>query len=862
VNFQGQHILCSHRDGSVSAWECNESKSVYTLLHLVPTVSFDGFYPRNKMVQVFADKKIHDSEFGDKIQLLVTTANEEAGGYLHLFSARDFGSLEEIRLESMLRLLPQQCTAFALQPPGENGDSNQVALGSNIGTLEVVDLLSGQIARSFRVHGSALLGVKWLRGNLVLSFAVENVSENAFKNHLVVLDTASGKKRVVRGGAGNDPSALRGVRTSKSGNHFLLIFKNGITEIWRLERPSLACSRIRVMNLPFTCIEFVQDIPPFFLSRERATTLDGSTAGLNTSLGGLMSSAENRNARSRSGSQAETNSNQGKEILLFALPDRSLGAVEVSGQTKKLRDIKPNFPVIDASPGEFVSALACNEQNLIVGTSSGEVKVWSQSKDQFGVYKLANWEGSVRKIISDPCLISSDFLVLSAKNMFHRINVDHMPLKIVRVEGNTPGTEVLDIIWSKNCLGRQYVTCTRDGVFIYSDQAGLASKITIKNILLDPKMPDRLAMYMQKSLPLTKSGGGALLDQQYSSEFRSMAEGLELTDVEMQQAHESYRKCLAELTGGQNGISALIDHYSSSLASASLGSLDCMKLLSSNFGRTSEEFDFWAKLADTLNNVMEGNYGGVGCLWDAAKQKAKAAKSIYWHESYTGPLNATKRERRVLEYFVLGDRESAIAFLLAASPDDSSSFYKDALRALGLASFRLTSPAEMTGAESFSPSQGSANSLQEKASKVLSAHCAGKGDILSSIVMLGLIGRNLDAVIQLQDVGMWEHAATMTASYLEGDQRQEALERWALHVIQAQKNLWRGLGILLSCGLYVETLEILNKEGLSLSFLTLFDYIERLYTERGREHMLGSERFRTMKKRHLIVMAKRLCNDN
>ena len=93
----------------------------------------------------------------------------------------------------------------------------------------------------------------------------------------------------------------------------------------------------------------------------------------------------------------------------------------------------------------------------------------------------------------------------------------------------------------------------------------------------------------------------------------------------------------------------------------------------------------------------------------------------------------------------------------------------------------------------------------------------------------------------------------MTASYLEGDQRQEALERWAYHVIGEQKNLWRGLGILVSCGLYVETLEVMNREGLSLSFLTLFGRVEGL-----QGGVLQTERFKTMRRRHQIVVAKNL----
>jgi len=300
-----------------------------------------------------------------------------------------------------------------------------------------------------------------------------------------------------------------------------------------------------------------------------------------------------------------------------------------------------------------------------------------------------------------------------------------------------------------------------------------------------------------------------------------MASELGLTDLECQQAFESYKKFVAEVEGEENGLSELIRHYAacSSSGGPGLDPLDCMKLVASHFSKSPEEFAFWDKLPDTMGNVLEGNYGGRKCLWDAVTQKNEAAKSIYWHESFTGTLNPSKSERRVLQYFVLGDRESAIAFLLAASPTDED-FYKHALRALSLASFPPTNSAAANLPR---------NTLQEKASKVISAHCSSSDDILSSTVILGLVGRTLDAVFQLQDAGLWEHAATMTASYLEGEERRQALERWADHVIHSQKNGWRGLGILLSAGYVGKVLEHFHAEGNALAQTTLLGYLRAHY---------------------------------
>jgi hypothetical protein len=593
----------------------------------------------------------------------------------------------------------------------KGGNSCQAALGTNIGTIEVVDLMRGQIARSFKVHQAPVLGLKWLMEDLILSFSVSKVSENAFHNQLVLIDVSSGSQKVIRGASGNDSSPLRGIRTSQSGKHFLLLFKNGITEIWRLavEIPACSVSRIRVLNMPFTIVEFVTDIP-FFFTRQRSGS-DSSSNSILPSQQRRRSSVDQSQVRKsyesnlkvddagagganrkRSESQAEgsdANASEQKEIVLFALPDRSLGAVEISQTTKKLRDLKPNFPFIDIPPGEMISAISCTEQTLIVGTSSGELKLWTQSREQYISYKLANWEGSARRIISDPCSMSSDFLVLSGRNMFHRINVDHMPLKVHKAESNLPGTEILDVTWAKTENGRQYVMCTKDGLLIYSDQARAFDQGMTKSILLDPKTPERLSVYMQRCLPLETAK-----EDMKEPTFQQMVSDFKLSELEVRQAFEGYKKFVADLSYGCDGLADLMRYYSSRIGTAQgaaappMDALECMKVAASEFGRCEEEFQFWDKLPATLANVIEGNYGGSGCLWDSAKQKRLAAKSVYWHECYTGTLTSKKSERRVLEYFVLGDRESAIAFLLATSPDDSD-FYKHALRALALSSFPL-----------------------------------------------------------------------------------------------------------------------------------------------------------------------------
>lgn len=96
---------------------------------------------------------------------------------------------------------------------------------------------------------------------------------------------------------------------------------------------------------------------------------------------------------------------------------------------------------------------------------------------------------------------------------------------------------------------------------------------------------------------------------------------------------------------------------------------------------------------------------------------------------------------------------------------------------------------------------------------------------------------------------MWEHAATMTASYLQGDERQLALERWAGHVINTQKNLWKGLGILLSAGLVWDVLRILDEKHMSMSFVCLYRLLlgHAAYTS-------GEDKFQALFSKHTSLL--------
>lgn len=85
-------------------------------------------------------------------------------------------------------------------------------------------------------------------------------------------------------------------------------------------------------------------------------------------------------------------------------------------------------------------------------------------------------------------------------------------------------------------------------------------------------------------------------------------------------------------------------------------------------------------------------------------------------------------------------------------------------------------------------------------SQVVSAHAASIGDNLLGVPLNCSAGLNADAVALLQEAGMWQAAAALTARTLTGTERAQALSRWASHVRHHEGSVWRCVGILTSAG--------------------------------------------------------------
>ncbi|KAK9829709.1 hypothetical protein WJX72_007460 [[Myrmecia] bisecta] len=215
------------------------------------------------------------------------------------------------------------------------------------------------------------------------------------------------------------------------------------------------------------------------------------------------------------------------------------------------------------------------------------------------------------------------------------------------------------------------------------------------------------------------------------------------------------------------------------------------------------------------SNAAELAPSAVGRLWTEAGEIAEARERAQWHEQMSRrniEHSEKLQERRVIEYVVLGDFQTAVGFLLASTPERSARYYRDALCTLALAAAspeRYNGPAAAGGAEAVS------RTLHIQAAKVVTAHAATVGDNLLGVPLLCSAGLPQEAVALLQEAGLWKYASTLAANTLTGGDQAAALERWAAHIHQSEGSLWRAMGIMAAAGALRSAVLMLRKLGMA-----------------------------------------------
>ncbi|KAL8497878.1 hypothetical protein ACS0TY_021287 [Phlomoides rotata] len=724
-----------------------------------------------------------------------------------------------------------------------------VALGTQSGTIDVIDVSANAVATSFSVHSSVVRGLRWLGNSRLVSFSYTQGNEKTggYVNRLVVTCLRSGLSRTFRVLQKPERAPIRALRASSSGRYLLILFRDAPVEVWAMTKTPLM---LRSLALPFTVLEWTLPTVPKTAQKPSRTS-----SFLSKDQGGSPPPGTTSPKDGADGAQDEFS-----ESFAFALVNGALGVFEVQG--RRIRDFRPKWPSSSfVSSDGLVTAMAYRLPHVVMGDRSGNIRWWDVTTGQSSSFNTHR--DGIRRIKFSP-VVPGDrsrgrIAVLFYDNTFSVFDLDSPdPLANSLLQPQFPGTLVLELDWLPLRTEKDdpLVLCIAGAdssfrlVELTIDQkiGGLAPQarptkerfrpVPLPSPVLLPT-PHALALRMILQLGAKPSWFDAFstaMNEAYSHVPGTPSAGdLRGYMIDSPRVGDSaVPEMLLKVLEPYRREGCLLDDERVRLYAKVVkrGSVLRLAFASAIFGESMEAL-FWLQLPRALNHLMNklvnkspqkgphraqtpemdeasmlsrisskgksvhgsGNVLVNGQLklmaFEQQELWEQANERITWHEKLEGEEAI---QNRVHELVSVGNLEAAVSLLLSTSPE-SSYFYANALRAVALSSAVSTS-------------------LLELAVKVVAANMVRNDRSMSGTHLLCAVGRYQEACSQLQDAGCWTDAATLAATHLKGSDYARVLQRWADHVLHVEHNIWRALILYVAAGALQEALAALRQAQL------------------------------------------------
>nr|KAJ0197198.1 hypothetical protein LSAT_V11C700360200 [Lactuca sativa] len=797
-----------------------------------------------------------DSSFGSVNDVVKQTDKENIRKGRRSSSKKNKDELSlKISLVGQLHLLSSSVTMLAVPSPSltatfARGGNHPavavplVALGTQSGSVDIVDVSANAVAASFCIHDSVVRGLRWLGNTRLVSFSYTQGNEKTggFTNRLVVTNLRTGLNRTFRVLQKPERTPIRALRASSSGRYLLILFRDAPVEVWAMTKTPVM---LRSLALPFTVLEWTLPTVPRPTQTAASKQSDTSAPPETDSSEYITSNAD--------GGQEEFS-----ETFAFALVNGALGVFEVQG--RRIRDFKPKWPVssLVSSDGP-VRAMAYRLPHVVMGDRSGNIRWWDVTTGQSSSFNTHR-EG-IRRIKFSP-VVPGDrsrgrIAVLFNDNTFSVFDLDSPdPLANSLLQPQFPGTLVLELDWlplrtDKNdplvlCITGADSSFRLIEVNIEKRSGYGAQYGSIKErfrpmplcspILLPTAHALALRLILQCGVKPSWFNTCSTIINNKNNELSLGDLRSYLIDIPtigdtvvpelLLKVLEPYQRegCILD--------DEMVQEYGSIV---NKGSAARFSFSAAIFGETSEAY-FWLQLPHALNHLMNNlankslqkekektpvkssseeiddvslltrisskGKSGTGSsntntvsdgelklmafeqeeLWESANER------IPWHEKLEDEESI---QNRVHELVSIGNLEGAVSLMLS-TPPESPYFYPNALRAVALSS-------------------AVSRSLNELAVKVVAASMVSTDRSLSGTHLLCAVGRYQEACSQLQDAGCWTDAATLAATHLKGTDYARVLHRWAEHVLHAEHNIWRSLILYIAAGSLQDALAALRR---------------------------------------------------
>ncbi|XP_043699328.1 WD repeat-containing protein 11-like isoform X2 [Telopea speciosissima] len=777
----------------------------------------------------------------------------------------------KINLVGQLHLLSSTVTTLAVPSPslmatlarGGNHPAPAVplvALGTQNGTLDVIDVSANAVAASFSVHSSIVRGLRWLGNSRLVSFSYTQVNEKAggYTNKLVVTCLRSGLNRTFRVLQKPERAPIRALRASSSGRYLLILFRDAPVEVWAMTKNPIM---LRSLALPFTVLEWTLPTAPRPVQNgpSRQFSFSSKDRNAGASISDSLTPASNSDTKTTSleGSTEDTS-----ESFAFALVNGALGVFEVHG--RRIRDFRPKWPSSSfVSSDGLVTAMAYRLPHVVMGDRSGNIRWWDVTSGLSSSFNTHR-EG-IRRIKFSP-VVAGDHsrgrvAVLFYDNTFAIYDLDTQdPLANSLLQPQFSGTLVLELDWlpMRTDKNEPLVLCIAgaDSSFRLIEvtidrKSGLKSQPrTIKErfrpmpicspILLPT--PHALALRMILQLGIKSSWFDICSETKDAMPYQipvvtSSAAYLQscMIDTDLPPVGDSVvPELLLKVLEPYRREGCILDEERARLYAAVVnkGAAARFSFAAAVFGESFEAL-FWLQLPRALSHLMKR-------LAKKPHQKVSVSASASVSDlgdtpmldriTSTGKSMPGSEKRDNISY----GRLKLMAFEqeeLWTSANERIPWHEklEGEEAIQNRVHELVSVGNLEAAVSLllsTPPEGSyfyvnalravalssavSQSLHELAVKVVAANMVRTDKSLSGTHLLCAVGRYQEACSQLQDAGCWTDAATLAATHLQGSDYARVLQRWADYVLRTEHNIWRALLLYVAAGAMQEALAALR----------------------------------------------------
>ncbi|KAI9125672.1 hypothetical protein K1719_003090 [Acacia pycnantha] len=733
-----------------------------------------------------------------------------------------------------------------------------VALGTQNGNIDVIDVSANAVASSLSVHNGTVKGLRWLGNSKLVSFSYTQVNEKSggFINKLVVTCLRSGLHRNFRVLQKPERAPVRALRASSSGRYLVILLRDAPVEVWAMTKnPTM----LRSLALPFTVLEWTLPTVPRPVQSASARQSSSSSKEQKADEASIPTKLPSSDSKD---SGTEGHHDDTSESFAFALVNGALGVFEVQG--RRIRDFRPKWPSSSfISSDGLITAMAYRLPHVVMGDRIGNIRWWDVTTGQSSYFNTHR--DGVRRIKFSPFVPGDHsrgrIAVLFYDNTFSVFDLDSPdPLANSLLQPQSPGTLVLELDWlplrtDKNdplvlCIAGADSSFRLFEINVSDKRVGYAPQPkTLKErfrpvplccpILLPT--PHALALRMILQLGVKPSWFNTCsttiekrphLIQETSLSTEDLRTymidlpslGDPVVPEMLLKVLEPYRKegCILDDERSTMYASVLNNGYAMRLAYAA-----------ALFGETSEAL-FWLQLPLALNHLInkllkkppskdpvavsipEVDEASVLTSLSSKKYSTEEMRRDTLSHGHLKLITFDQEElreiaceriswhkklegeeaiqNRVHELVSVGNLEAAVSLLLS-TPPESSYFYVNALRAVALSS-------------------AISRSLHELAVKVVAANMVRADRSLSGTHLLCAVGRYQEACSQLQDAGCWTDAATLASSHLNGSDYSRVLQRWAGQVLRSEHNIWRALILYVAAGSLQEALAVLREAQL------------------------------------------------